>query len=531
MIRALRLLALAPIVILGACANPNHVSSAAPGNGPGSQIRFFVDPSRGDDKAAGTSVTDAFKTLARARDAARKVERPLRGDIEIILREGEHRLESPLALDSRDGGGNGFRVRYQAATNEIPLISGGRRVEGWVLHDRARNIYRASLAAPLDTRQLFVNGRRAVRARSIGGVEEIKRVAEGYTLPASAPLASWKNPADIEFVYRHIWTNPRAGVSSVEKRGDTVLVKMDEPGFGNGRNKGMTSIDLPWYVENAYELLDEPGEWYLDRSGAVGARPGTLYYKPYDWENLRRANIVVPVLEQLITVDGAGIDAPVRDISFHGLTFIHTTWLRPSSPLGLPDAQNNVMRENFTKFGKVRADQESIIDGAALRLRYATGIQITGSRFLNLGGTGVSFSTAGAQDNLIEGNAFFNISSNAIQIGDYVGWETPGSENSAFPADPKFHVSRNRILNNYINRAAVEYRSATPIAISFPRDSVVAHNEVYNSPYSGLHFGWSWDRIPKTAMGNNLSEWNRVQNCMVEMADGGSIYTLGPSDP
>ncbi len=529
-LRLLRLLALAPLFAVGACANPDK-SQSLPATAQGVQARFYVDPADGDDGARGTSADSAFKTLVRARDAARAVGRPLRGDIEIILREGEHLLSAPLALDARDGGGDGFRVRYQAAPDELPRISGGRRIEGWGLHDRARNIYRATLKSPLETRQLFVNGRRAIRARSIGGLDDIKRVADGYTLPADAALGAWKNPSDIEFVYRHIWTNPRAGVAKIEKRADAVHITMDEPGFGNGRNKGMTSIDRPWYVENAYELLDEPGEWYLDRVGAVGGSPNTLYYKPYDWENMRRANVTVPVLEQLVTVDGAGIDAPVRDITFQGITFLYTTWLRPSSPFGLPDAQNNVMRENFAKFGNARGDQESIIDGAALRLRYACGIHVTGSRFLNLGGIAISFATAGAQDNLIEGNTFFNLSANAIQIGDYVGWETAGTENNAFPADSRLHVARNKILNNYINRAAVEYRSAIPIGISFPRDSVIAHNEVYNSPYSALHFGWSWDRIPKTAMGNNLIENNRLQNAMVELADGGLLYTLGASDP
>ena len=524
---SLRSLALLPVILLAACAQLPSAESQETTR----VTRFYVDPQRGDDHARGSSPGSAFQSLTRARDAARQVERPLRGDIEIILRGGEYRLDAPLALDARDGGGDGFRVRYQAAPGETPRLTGGKTVSGWTLHDRAKNIYRAHLKAPLETRQLFVNGRRAVRARSIGGLDEIKRENFGYTLPADSALGTWKKPADLEFVYRHIWTNPRAGVASIERRPDAVRVTMDQPGFNNGRNKGMTSIDRPWYLENAYELLDEPGEWYLDRSGAVGGTPYTLYYQPYDWENLRTATVTVPVLEHLLTVDGAGIEAPARDITFQGITFLYTTWLRPSSDFGVPDAQNNVMRENHAKFGNARGDQESIIDGAALRVRYGTGIHVIGSRFLNLGGIGVCFATAGAQDNLIEGNSFFNIAANAIQIGDYVGWETAGTENNAFPSDPRHHVARNKILNNYINRVAVEYRSAIPIGISFPRDSVVAHNEIYNSPYSGIHFGWSWDRIPKTAMGNNLVEWNRIQNSMVELADGGALYTLGASDP
>lgn len=523
-----RLLALLPVLLAAACA-PN--ASVPPATSTDRVSRFYVDPAQGDDQATGSSASTAFLTLERARDAARQVARPLQGDIEIILKGGEYALAQPLALDHRDTGDNGFRLRFQAAAGEKPILTGARRISGWTLHDPASGIYRASLPVPLETRQLFINGRRALRARSIGGLEDIKRTATGYTLPANAPLASWLNPADIEFVYRHIWTNPRAGVARIERIDDSTVVTMDQPGFNNGRHKGMTSIDLPWYVENAFELLDQPGEWYLDRSGALSGAPYTLFYKPYDWEDLTQAEVLVPVLERLITVAGKDVKNPVGGLTFEGLTFAYTTWLRPSSNYGLPDAQNNVMRENHAKFGNARGDQESIIDGAALHLRYAAGVEILNSRFLHLGAIGVCFATAGSKDNLIEGNTFFDIAANAIQIGDYQGWETPGAENNAFPDDPDLHVAFNRIQNNYINRAAVEYRSAMPIGISFPRESVIAHNEIFNAPYSGIHLGWSWDRIPKTAMGNNLIERNRIQNTMVELADGGALYTLGASDP
>ena len=524
------LLALAagiPLLVNPTAAQPTPETAAR----PAPQARFHVDPAKGDDTSAGLSPETSFRTLERARDAARRVQRPLQGDVEIILAGGDYVLQRPLTLGAGDGGSDGHKVRYRAAEGETPRLSGGQRIEGWSIHDRARGIYKASAGGPLETRQLFVNGRRAVRARSVAGLPDAKITATGYTLPADAPIAAWKNPADIEFVYRHIWTNPRAGVGKITRQNDGLHVVMDQPGFKNGRNKGMTSIGSPWFVENAYELLDEPGEWYLDRTGAVGGPAYTFYYKPYDWENPATANIIAPVLEQLVVVKGESLEKPVQGLVFEGLTLLYTTWVRPSTPYGLPDAQNNVMRENYEKLGKVRGDQESIIDGAALRFFHARGIEILRSRFVNLGGIGICFATAGAQDILIEGNTFFNIAATGVQIGDYVGWETPGTDNNAFPSDPRLHVARNTIRNNYFNRCAVEYRSSIPLAITFPRDSVIAHNEIYNSPYSATHFGWSWDRIPKTAMGNNLIENNRLQNAMVELADGGLLYTLGASDP
>lgn len=528
------------LLLLSACqftspASNSSLAATTSASSPAAQMaatsRIYVDPARGSDSADGTCSASAFKSLERARDAVRALPRPLSGNVTVNLADGIYPIARPLALTAADAGDNGFTVRYAAAPGASPSLDGGIRVTGWTLHDAAKGIYRATLPRPVESRQLFVNGIRAVRARSTEGLADIERLKTGYTLPASSPLATWKNPSDLEFVYRHIWTNPRAGVASIAPRDGKLFVEMDQPGFDNGRNKGMTSIDKPWYVENAYELLDEPREWYLDRTGAIAGKPYTLFYKPASWENLRRAEVVIPALEQLITVDGTSIDRPVSGLAFEGITFRYTTWLRPSSGYGLPDAQNNVMRENFASLGKPHADLESIIDGAALRLRYARNIEISRCRFIGLGGMGVSFATAGAQDNTILGNTFYDIAATGIQIGDYIGWEHPEHENAAFPLDPRLRATGNKITNNFINRCAVEYRSGTAIGLAFPRDTLIAHNEIYNMPYIGIHLGWGWIRIPKSAMGGNLITANKVQNTMVELADGACIYTLGPSDP
>jgi hypothetical protein len=503
-------------------------ASPAAGETPAA-VRLYVDPVGGKDSASGTSPDQAFRTLEKARDAARGVVRPWKGNVEIILQGGDYRLEKPFALSDKDSGRDGFHMVYAAAAGGEPVLDGGRRITGWSVFEKDRGIYRAEVPADLQTRQLFVNGVRAVRARSIAGLPGIKVGPTGYTLPADSPLGTWKNPGDIEFVYRNIWTNPRVGIAAIERSGDVWDIRMRQPGFGNARKKGITSINEPWYVENAYELLDDAGEWYFDRTGAVGGKPA-IYYKPNDWENLATAEVVVPVLEQLVTIEGASLDKPAQDLTFRGLTFRYTTWLRPGTDLGLPDAQNNVMRENFAAVGDAVGDFESIGDGAALRARYARAITIERCRFLNLGGMGIAFG-AGASGLRITGNTFRDISATGIQIGDYLRWEDPKSENYVLPADKRLLLADNHITNNFLDRCAVEYRSAVPIAISFPRDTVISHNEVYNAPYIGIHLGWGWKRIEATAMGGNLLEANRVQNTMVELADGACIYTLGPSDP
>jgi hypothetical protein len=524
-----RFVKLACLVFLGSAL----LSIAARAAAPASPVhaRFHVDPDSGDDTAVGTAPRRAFRTLERARDAARAVPGPWSGDVEIILHGERHSLTRPLELRTEDSGRDGHSLRFVAAPGSRPVLDGGRRITGWALYDSTRGIWRAPAPADLSTRQLFVNGRRALRARSIAGPADIVRTDSGYTLPATAALGAWKNSSDLEFVYRHIWTNPRVGVARIERRADQVLVTMRQPGFDNARNKGITSIDLPWYLENAYELIDQPGEWYHDRTGAISGTGPAIYYLPHDWENVARSDFVVPVLEQLIVIKGDSLAAPVHHVAFSGITFAHTTWLRPSGDYGLPDAQNNVMRENFdADRRRLSVGREFVADGAALRARHARAISIEDCRFLRLGGIGVSFG-AGAQDVLILGNLFFDLSGTGIQLGDYLDWRVPESENFAAASDPRLHLARNRIENNYLERCGIEFRSSTAIAISFPRESVIAHNELAHLPYSGMHLGWGWGTFPATATGGNLIEHNFVRNVMVELADGGSIYTLGASDP
>lgn len=487
------------------------------------QARFHVDPQRGDDSSSGDKPETAFRSIERARDAARAVNTAMTGDIVISLRGGDYQLTRPIALTDADSGSNGFTVIYSAYPNEVPRLSGGQRVSGWRLYDAAKNVYIAQLPQAVRTRQLFIDGRRAVRARSVAGLTKPTKTPDGYTC-ANVELAGWKNISEVEFVYRQIWTAPRLGIDKLEVQGDRLAITMRRPGLDNARNKGITSIGDPWYIENAYELLDEPGEWYLDSTGAISGMPNCVFYKPYAWEAMEQVQAVVPVLEHLITVEGASIDKPAHHIAFSGIEFRHTTWLRPGSEFGVPDAQNNVMRENATKTG------EFIANAAALNCRYTRNMEVRRCRFSELGSIAITM-RAGAQNSTIEGCSFTDISANGIQVGDYLRWDDPRSENYFMPDDGRLHIAGNRIANNYFNRCGVEFRSATAIAITFARNCVIAHNEIYNMPYSGIHLGWAWNKTPKTIAGANLIERNRVQNVMVELADGAGFYNLGSSDP
>jgi hypothetical protein len=393
-------------------------------------------------------------------------------------------------------------------------------VTGWVLHDKNRNIYKAELSRKVDTRQFYVNGERALRARSIRGLLNEVTDSLGCTT-TDLSLARWKNITDAELVYREIWTNPRCGIAKLEVKDKLLYVRLKRPGLDNARNKGITSIRTSWYVENAYEILNEPGEWYLDRTGAVSGKPYTIYYIPQVWENMETAETVVPVLENLVSARGASVDRPLQNIVFKGIDFEYTTWLRPNSDRGHSDAQNNVIRENATK------DGEFVANGSALTFHFAKNIRVEKCRFLHLGASGLT-ALAGCQQMTVEGCSFYDISGVGLQMGNYKDWREKDSENGYLPSDERLVLKDNRIVNNWFNLCGVEYRSSAALAISFPKNNEIAHNEIYNMPYSGMHLGWGWNTIPQSANEGNRIHYNKVQNTMVELADGGAIYTLGP---
>ena len=173
----------------------------------GASTAFWVSPN-GTDKAPGTR-QKPFRTLERARDAVRGVNngRKQGADFVVYLREGIYRLERPIILDRRDSGRNGGEVTYRAAPGEHPVISGATRVLNWSLHDANLGIFRAYVG-PRKSRQLYVNGERAVRARTEAYPAGFRPAYKNapYTggiefIPTDLNAKMWRNPA--------AWTNPQ----------------------------------------------------------------------------------------------------------------------------------------------------------------------------------------------------------------------------------------------------------------------------------------------------------------------------------
>ncbi|MDQ1914102.1 Ig-like domain-containing protein [Paenibacillus sp. GD4] len=460
----------------------------------------------GQDTNPGT-IEAPFRTISRAKTAVRGLNAAMTGDIVVNLREGTYTLQDTLQFDPNDSGKNGHFVTYRSYPGEQAVISGGRAVTGWVEHDPAKGIYKAAVGPGFQTRQLFVDGVRAIRARSEGGLTNPVKTANGYTSDDTF-LAGWRNPADLEFVFNEIWTNPRAGVASISAADGKAVITMEEPGWTAVANKGMTSATVPVHYENAYELLDQAGEWYLDSA------EGMLYYKPRAWEQLSNAAVIAPVLEKLITIQGISADQPVRNVQFEGLHFMYTTWMRPSTSLGHADAQNNYLRYPGTP--------DELAD-AAIMIQLANSVNFERNHFAKLGITALRMDN-GVQNSLVRGNEFYDISGGAINVG------SPNSNDREVfnPADHRKVMKNNDIVNNLIHDIGVDYKSAAAISAGYPEDMDISHNEIYNIPYSGTHIGYGWAKAFDPITRNVKIQNNLIYDLMgMGLRDGGAIYSLG----
>ena len=514
-------------------------ASAEPGSTFCDQITVVVTEESVMKTMQVTSVEQLQSALAEV--ATINANGGMTGDIEILLADGYYYLTETLKLGVECSGTNGYTVKIKAAENATPILSGATVITGtWTKVD-GTNYYAIQVPKDVDSRQMFVNNVRATRARGEGDLEYGQTIYDadgrniGFTTTCTK-LASYRYPQDLELVFLEIWTQPRCGVTQlIDNQDGTVSLIMDQPGWsGIGSpgarsitNRGLTSVtkENPWWYENALELLDEPGEWYLDTHSSEAYN--TLYYMPRPWENLETAYVTMPTFDNATDIEGADgalveisgtfsdaahneVETQIKNIRFDGITFADTTWMRPSTGNGVSDAQNNHIREHG-----------DILAPGAVMVQAADSIWFTNCTFTRLGINGLQM-IDGVQNSMIIGNHFYDISSNAINIGEpYTTAETAYAQG--------LNMMRNDdILNNFIHNIGADYGSSAAISVGFAADMDMNHNEIFDIPYSGYHIGYGWDSVFRNNTKNMYLEYNFIHDIMDQgIHDGGAIYTNG----
>jgi hypothetical protein len=501
----------------------------------------FVSPS-GNDANAGTTKSAPVRTLARAQAVVRTLNQNMTGDVRVELADGMHPLSTPLALTSRDSGTNGHNVVWTAASGAHPVLSGGVRVTGWKRVDAARNVWSAPVPAGLNTRQLYVNGTRATRARGAAPVT-LTWTDTGYTASGGA-MSGWRNKGDIEFVYTAgigAWTEIRCSVGRIAADG---TISMGQPCWDNsnqryikpewnrtanlvgpgrlgnpGPEPGGAGIP-PTYVENAFELLDSPGEWYLDRPA------NTVYYIPRAGENPSTATVTAAALQTLVSGQG------VQNLVFNGLQFSYATWLRPSTDEGFSEIQAGYTITGTTGYktlglctfapGGTCPYGAWTKEPANVSFTNAKRVQFTGNAFVHLGAAGLDLGN-GSQNDTVKGNVFTDISGNGLELGAVDKPQATGAD----------RTSSNLIADNHIFNVAVEYHGGVGILVGYAERTTITHNQLDALPYTAISIGWGgWPDKKGLPAIANFSNHNTISNNLIfdymrMLNDGGGIYTQG----
>ena len=527
---------------LSACGRASDEPSA-PANGSETPAlaegyTVFADASSGADENPGT-VTLPVRTLTRAQELARACSERGDADVTVYLRGGRYTLAQTLAFDTRDSGKNGHTVTWCSYPGETAELSGGRSVSGWTLYDADKNIYAAD-AKDIESRDFFVNGRRAVLARTEGKLS-ISSVGRTEIVTKDAQLTSFARPQDLILVLNNYWTQSRVRVSGAEYSSGSTHLLMKSGAWETYCETvelvpGLKlSPDQLVFAENALEFLDAEGEWYLDTDAE------RVYYKPREGEDMNSLDAVLGCLEQLVTLKGE-MSTPVENLRFSSLQFSHSTWLQCNTNEGLVTVQANHYRKLGTTTETRFVDTNCLLPSAAVFGELVTAVSFTDNIFTNLGNAGIHLSE-GTKQCHIDRNTFTDCAGTGIMLSAFavLYHDDVAGDNHAAHA---YRLSEENTVNgNRIENVSSVYNGGTGIQVGYVRNTKVCNNTVQNLPYTGISFGWGWgfngqEMAGKYTTDENGMFWfsgnricnNYIDNVMTVLFDGGGIYTLGRND-
>lgn len=507
---------------------------------------------QGNDKNPGTKEAP-FNTLNRAIKQAREWRRLNRsevaGGIYIRLEEGVYAQRNSLFLRPEDGGTSDSPTVICAVDGAHPVISGGVAVTGWkrgcnhpAIPEKLRQkIWSAE--APLignrrvETRQMWVNGHKVQRAAQFpdGGLErmiDFNPEEQTITIPVSQSVNSERlqNAGQLEMIVHQRWAIAILRVKSIDVKDGQAVVSFHEPEshleFAHpwpqpviGGEKGNSSFCLT----NALELLDQPGEWFQEYPS------GTIYYYPQASENMETAEVIIPTLETLVTIDGT-LSRPVKHIQFDGITFEHTSWMRPSYQ-GHITLQGGFPLLDAYKLQEPGLPEKAELENQAWITRPETAIRVRGAEhidfkrctFRHLSSTGLDYEWAVTASS-VEDCQFTDIGGTALLVGAFPdgGFET---HIPFIPADVRELCSHITIRNNFISNVTNEDWGCVGIGAGYVRNMDISHNEVCHLNYSGICVGWGWTSL-ESGMCNNRIEANYVHHFARRLYDAGGLYTL-----
>jgi hypothetical protein len=541
------------------------------------QATFYVSPS-GNDSNEG-NLASPLLTIAGAQTKVRAINSSMTGNIMVCLRGGTYTISSPIVFTALDSGTNGFHVIYMAYNNEVPAITGGVQVTGWTLDHG--NVYRASLSRSTKLRNLFVNGVRASITQSpntitghgfagtftVAGKESWVAPTPSGQVGVSGPtpddvqfnssdVGSYANPGDVELLQNLAFNSIIVSVRGICVQGQTGCnetgtytdFQLQQPygALATSLRYGTNMLTTgQFFVRNAYELLNTPGQFYFDRTTQ------TLYYYARG-ENMSTATVIAPLSEGLLQVYGTSTTERVTNLEFVGIIFAYDHWrmydvagstgmaalqsvagqVLFSGTYGISDGVQNT---NYTGWGwhnDVYNDTQTA--QASIDVRNADGIVFHKDQFQHLSsGIALSFTNDVIKSNAT-GNAFVDLSGNAVNVGNAQN-AYPNATNiysvasRLFPTAVWGVCTDDTIQDNLIRLPNREYYQFEGLSAAYVNGLQLLHNDASQMGYTGISLGWGWVNTPdsRTSQNSTVSYNRLVDTNQVLSGDGGGLYTLG----
>lgn len=465
---------------------------------------------QGDDQARGTK-KQPIASMEKAIELIKNF--PQDHSVTVWLGEGIYELKSTIVLDETIQRDSSASISWKAMTDASPVVSGGKKLEGWQKEANGEWMVRVPDELPANFRDLYLNGKRATRARypNKGYLRIEKAGADDRTnfYFKSGDIPRIAGLADVELVLLHDWSISRVGIGSIDWERNHLIAS---------DTLGATSLDFftltyweeqpRYFLENAPEFLDEPGEWFFDKKNRE------LRYKPLPGEEIEEVEAIIPVLDQLLVLKG-NKGSPISNMHFEGISFAHTNWPLPANGYGGIQACNYDNRSNE------QVEWKQI--PAAIELDFAEHCTFSGCTFEHVGGSGMWLRQA-CVNNKIEDSYFEDIAGNGINIGE--GQDRVVGEKQWWETYPEEVSQYNTIKGNLIEDCGKVFFGAVGVWAGLVANTRIEGNEVRNLPYTGISIGWMWDSIATVAKENSILN-NHIHNIMQTLSDGGGIYSLG----